>query len=290
LPLPEALRCWSAARSAGIAAQVEHQPLHPLPRQRFEGSAQVLVGALGEVGDADIAGLVVNHEDGREARDADLVAHHGHGNQLVEPLASDADVHERALGPAQLAHRIVRCPALGRLSLDLGNHVPAANALGVRGRALEDPHGRDTVRHGLNGDAQTEVPALLAFAHLLVAARIHETRMRVERLQHPADGPVDQLVRLDRLDVLALDGGQRRCVDAVAIGDRVLRRGHTGSKPSPDHRRRGEGQHHGKTRLHTHTAMLANNPPPGKEFRGAGVYSPRKTSPSGAPPADLLLE
>ena len=43
--------------AAGVAAQIEHQALHALLGQRLERVAEILVGVLGEVGDADVAGL-----------------------------------------------------------------------------------------------------------------------------------------------------------------------------------------------------------------------------------------
>jgi hypothetical protein len=56
--------------------------------------------------------------------------------------------------------------------------------------------------------ADAVVFAALVLAHQRVRLRIEEIRMRIERVQHPRNGPVvDRLVGIDRLRVIILDNG-----------------------------------------------------------------------------------
>ena len=175
---------------------------------------------------------------------------------------------------AQLADRVVGGPALGGLAFDLGDHVAAADALVVGRRALEHPHGGDVAVGRLDGDAEPVVAPFLPLAHLRVAARVHEARVRIERLEHAVDGAVDQAVGLDFLGVLRLDGGQGRREGPVVLRDAILASPGRWSRTTRRDCRAGDGKHDGHNGRHPHRAMLTNNPPPGKDFpvRG-GVYS-----------------
>ena len=51
---------------------------------------------------------------------------------------------------------------------------------------------------------------------------VHEVGVRVERLQHSGDRPVDQPVRLDRAHVIRLDRAQGRRKDPVLFGHLVF--------------------------------------------------------------------
>ena len=74
----------------------------------------------------------------------------------------------------------------------------------------------------LNGDAEPVIPTLLPFTHLRVLARIEETRMRIQRLQHALDAAVDQAVGGHFLHVLAIDGRERRGEDPILLRDFIL--------------------------------------------------------------------
>jgi hypothetical protein len=106
-----------------------------------------------------------------------------------------------------------------------GDDVAAADTELVRGRALEQLLHRDVAIDGHDGDAEPVVASLLALAQLSILAWIHEARMRIERLEHPADGAVHEAVGLDRLDVPGFDfperGGERPVLlrQAFLVGD-----------------------------------------------------------------------
>jgi hypothetical protein len=98
---------------------------------------------LGEVLEANQADVVLRDEVRRDARNRDLVAHHVHRQQLGDAGALHRDVDERALRPAQLAHRLIGGPPGEVLVAGLGDDVAAAQPLLVRRRAFEHPHHRD---------------------------------------------------------------------------------------------------------------------------------------------------
>ena len=84
-------------RAAGVVAQVEHQPLHPLRLQLLERVAELAVGRLGEVAQLDVAGLRVDHERAAHGDDVDFVALDLHVDQLVVAGAADRDLDLGAL-------------------------------------------------------------------------------------------------------------------------------------------------------------------------------------------------
>jgi len=154
----------------------------------------------------------------------DLVAHDLQIDRLLVAGALHADADERALLTAQLRDRLFAGPAFRVLPFNPGDHVPAADTLLIRWRCLEDVGDRDVAVNDVDGDAQAVIAALLAFPHLRVGLRIEETGVRVERLQHAADGAVDETVRVDlaRARVFRLDRRERRRKDLVLIRNPIL--------------------------------------------------------------------
>ena len=66
--------------------------------------------------------------------------------------------------------------------------------------------------------------ALLPFAKLRELLRVHEVRVRVERLQHSTDRTVHELIGLDLLDVARFDDVERGGERLVLIGQAVFPR------------------------------------------------------------------
>ena len=159
------------------------------------------------------------------------------------PGAADGHLHRRVLRPAQLAHGLIARPALRVLAVDPGDHVTAADALLVGGRAFEQRLHRDVLVDDLDRDPEAVVAAFLPFAELRELLRVHETRVGIERLQHAADGPVDQLIGLDLLHVARLDRVERRGEGLV-----LLRAGGLRARPHRGPARRREGQRRGSWR------------------------------------------
>jgi hypothetical protein len=103
-------------------------------------------------------------------------------------------------------------------------------------------HGDVAVDH-LNGDPETVVVAFLAFAHLRVGFRIEEARMRVERVEHPVDGAVDQPIRRQFVDVLLVDRVERSREHPVLLRDLVLARQGGAAEKSAGQGRDEHGDH-----------------------------------------------
>ena len=209
-------------RAARIAADVEQQPLHALRREIGERVLHVAIGVLAEVLHPDVAGRRVDHEVRRHRRDVDLVARELELDHLAVAAPLHADVDLRALGTAQLAHRLLGRPALHVLAFDVREDVAAANALLVRRRTLEDVHRRDVAVLRDDRHADAVVAAFLAFAHLRVLFRAEEARMRIERPEHAAHGAVDEVVGIDLVDVVGFDGAERGREGAVVLGAFVV--------------------------------------------------------------------
>jgi hypothetical protein len=209
-------------RAAGVVAEIEHQTLHPFRRQVLQRAADFLVGRFRKISELDIAGLVVDHDRAADGGDVHLVALDREVDEAVVADPADGDVDFGPLGALQLADRFFAGPALGVLIVYSGDDVPAAQALPVGGRILEHRHHGDVAVDHLDLDAQAVVPAFLALAQLLILTRIEEVRMRIERLQHAVDRPVDQTIRWDLLDVFPVDRRHCRGEDPILLVDAVL--------------------------------------------------------------------
>ena len=171
----------------------------------------------------------------------DLVPHDGELDGFVVRGTANRDVHGRALGSAQLPHRLLDVPSLGRLALNQDDDVASAQTPLVGGRTFEDGENGDVAVDDVDGDAQAVVAAFLPLAHLRKRARVHEARMWIERLEHAGDRAVDQPIGLDLTHVLVFDGLQCGGKDLVLVRNLVLRQGRP-AKKSPDYgRNRDDG-------------------------------------------------
>ena len=255
-------------RAAGVVAQVEHQPLHPLLGQLRERVAHLAVARLGELGQPDVPGLRVDHERAAHRRDVDVVALDVQIDEPRRARAPDRDVHLGALLAAQRPHRLVARPAVRVLALDPRDDVAPAQALLVGGRALEQAHHGDVAVDDDDADAEAVVVPFLPLAHLRVGPRVHEVRVRIQRLQHAVDGAVHQPGGVHRLGVVVLDGSERGGEDAVLLADLVL----VGQGPAPEqpaHQRRDEHRQHPdrEPAITAHDCIVTDKPCPGNEFR-----------------------
>ena len=85
----------------------------------------------------------------------------------------------------------------------------------------------------------------LPLAHLRVRLRIEEARMRIERVQHAVDRAVDQPVRRHVVDVLAVDGVERRREHAILLRHFVLARERGAAEESAGERGNQNGKNGG---------------------------------------------
>ena len=147
----------------------------------------------------------------------------------------------------------------------VGDHVAAADAVAERRRAFEHAHRGDVAVDRLNGEAEAVVAAFLPLAHLRVGPRVHEARMRIERLQHAVDGAVDHAVGFDRLGVLRLDGGQRRGEGLVVIRHRVGGGERALAVNPANEGGNHDGDNGGDGRSAAHRSMVTDYPLPDKD-------------------------
>ena len=203
--------------SAGVFPQIQQQLLHPEIVQLPKPLSQLARAGLREIAEAHVPGGGVDHERPQDRGDRDLVPFDLQIDQLVVAPPPNGHDDGAAPGPPELPHGVVTRDAAGVLALDARDDVPAPNAPAIRGRSLEEVHHRDVAVDDVDGDAQPVVAPLLPLAEPRVRAGIHEVRVRIERLQHAAGRPVDELLGVDLADIRGLDrseGGRKRLVTA----------------------------------------------------------------------------
>ena len=126
--------------------------------------------------------------------------------RLGHVVALDRHLDQRALGAAQqLEDVVVGDRARHVLVVDLDDAVAGADAEAERRRALERRDDDELAVADLELDADARVVAVELVAERLVALGRHVDRVRVERLQHAVDRALDQLLVVERLDVLRAD-------------------------------------------------------------------------------------
>ncbi len=195
-------------RAAGILTEIEHQTGHALLREVAKRATKFLVGVFTEVGHADVAGRRVEHHGGGNGQHADFVARHTQIDQLLVTNPAHADVDCRSLRATQLAHGLLGRPPLGVLLFNPCDDVAATQARRPRRRPFEDRADRQVSIDRSNRDPKAVVATFLPLAHLAVGVGIHEARMRIQRLQHAADGAVDEAIRFRVANIGVFDGLQ----------------------------------------------------------------------------------
>jgi hypothetical protein len=136
------------------------------------------------------------------------------------------------LGPLMRLGLLARIgpPRLRLFLTDFGDDVVAADSRLVGRRTLEERDHRNLAVDREDADADPEVRAHLPLAHLRERARIQERRVRIERAQHAVDRSVDELLLVERLDVVVLNGVERGQVHPVPLIGAILPRRHFGSE------------------------------------------------------------
>ncbi len=233
-------------RAAGILAQVEHETRHPLPGEIAQGVPKFTVRVLAEIAHADITRGRVQHHGHRHRRHQHGIARDLQIDQLVVADAPNADIDRGAPGAAQLLHRVIRRPALRVVFLDPGDDITAAKALLVCRWSFEDLADRQIAVDRADLDTEAEVTSLLALAHLPVIVGAHEAGVRVQRLEHAADGAVHQAIRLRLADIVVLNCLQSVGEDAVLLIQLILGEcpaaGEAAGERTKDHHEDGCGE------------------------------------------------
>ena len=165
---------------------------------------QVLAGVLLELGHAHVAVARLEHLR-LHALHADHVAHDRDLERLRLALAQDREPDGALRLAAHALDGVVQVHALHRRVVELDDQVAGLQA-GAERRGVLDrrDHLDETVLHA-DLDAEAAELALRADLQLLERFLVEVGRMRVEAGQHAVDRLGDELLVLDRLDVVRLD-------------------------------------------------------------------------------------
>ena len=224
-------------RAARVITDIEEQPLHAFRRQFLESGLHLAIGVLTEIAHLDIAGRRVEHEMRRHGENVHFVANHAQRNQLGVAAAADFDLDRSPLLAAQLLHGLLGRPALGLFAVNLRDDIAAANTFFGRRRSFEHALRRNLTVDRRDGDAEAVIAPFLTLTHRGVLFWVEEARMRIERGEHAADGPVDETVGIGVRHVVFLDGTQRSGEGVVALGGAVVQRQCASAEKAPDQRR-----------------------------------------------------
>ena len=136
---------------------------------------------------------------------ADLLARDGDREGAVLVLAED---RQGDLGVGLAAHAldgIVERQALDGGVVDLGDQVVGLEAGAKRRRAFDRRHDLDQAVFLRDLDADADEAAGGAFAEFLEGLLVEVLGVRVQAGHHAGNGVGDQLLLVDRLDIVALD-------------------------------------------------------------------------------------
>ena len=234
--------------AARIVAQVKHDALEILAELVLEldhRRLDAVVGLLAERGDADVADVVEGLRAHRLNLDGGALQAHLERLLLAAPYRElDGRIHR----PAHLLDRLLERHALDGFVVELDDEIARLEARFRRRRVVDR---RDDLDQAvIHGDLDAESAELAAGLNLHVAEAfgVHVARVRVERGQHAVDRGLDQLVILDRLDVVLLDLREHVAEEAeraigVGAGVRVGGAGVLGRAHVP--RQEQEGRGHG---------------------------------------------
>ena len=121
-------------QSARIAAQVQHERLHPLLGERAHGIRQLLRRGLTDGCEQDVADLVVQHHRDLDRTDVDRRARQLEGDRLVHADPAHLQLHRAPRLAAQLLHGLIVLPTLGRPPVQRDDLVTRLDAGAFRRR------------------------------------------------------------------------------------------------------------------------------------------------------------
>jgi hypothetical protein len=191
--------------AARVVTQVEDEALGALPLQARQVLAELVVGGLGKVADAQVARPLVGHERALDGQDRDARARDGEAARLRQAHPANRHLHLRAdLALERAAHVVVVETDGGRVAdhQDAVARHEAHLLAGPVGHRVDDAGG---VAYHLEVDAHAAEGALEGLLHLAQLARGDVGRVRIELFEHPRDGPLDERLGVDRLHVLLRD-------------------------------------------------------------------------------------
>ena len=198
-------------QAARVVAQVEDEALQVrvLLVQVLQLVDEILDGAILELADTQPRVARLDHL-GADALGADLLADDVDREGAPLALAEDG---QHDLGVRLAAHALdglVDRQALDQRVVDLGDEVAALQAGAKRGRAFDRADDLDQAVFHAHLDADADEAAGRGLAEFLEGLLVEVLRMRVEAGDHAADRVADELLLVDRLDVVALDHAEDR--------------------------------------------------------------------------------
>ena len=182
-------------KSARIAAEVEHQPLHALLFQLFNRIVELAHSGGREVFDLDVSDAGPEHQHVGNGVRGDGCAHNRQRNRFLDAHANDLDVDGCTLRSLQTLDYFVEREVVGRSAFNFGDDVAGADTQARGGSAFQRGDDGDLIVALGDQDAQTVEGALLPVLHVRVLFRLEERGVRIERPQHSVDRGVDELVR-----------------------------------------------------------------------------------------------
>ena len=187
-------------QAARVPAQIQNHGLHPLGAESLDGRLQVVAGFFTKLHEPHIADFVL--AEWKFLLSVDVFDHvdidHGPRELVIVHLVRGGPKsRDRNFGTRLTAQGLDRLwqPQLVRVPVvDLENPVARQNACPKARRIF---HGRDdgdvTVFHS-NHDAEAAERALRIALEFLVFFRFHELAVRIERVEHPFERAIDQIL------------------------------------------------------------------------------------------------
>src|ERR1700704_4022757 len=256
---------------ARIVAQIDDIALELLGRNLRRDVGDRLLEAVGgllvERRDADVTDVFALDLRAHRAHPDD-VAHDRHLERLVEALAHDLEADLGVDLAAHLFDGLIEGEALDGFVVEMGDDVAGANAR-LGGRSLVDRrHDLDQALFLRDLDAQPAELAARLDLPVAEALRVHVARMRIEPVEHPVDGRLDQLGVVRLFDIVRAHPFEDVAEQTeLAVGIRPRR---LGARADRRHGRLGRKQGHGGAcrRAHENQESLAHHP---RTFSLSGV-------------------
>jgi hypothetical protein len=140
----------------------------------------------------------------RNAGDVDHFTHeHVFGAGVVGVVGmANAELDLGAGFTAELAHRLVHCPARGVLSFDFNDLVAAADSRALGGRAVDGRHHSREIIAERDQHAEAAELAARRDHQVFVVEPIQILAVRVELGEHPVDRLFHELVGVDLVHII----------------------------------------------------------------------------------------
>ena len=205
--------------SAEVAAQVDHQVLHPFGAERGHGGQEVAVSVVAPRRNADVSGRGVEHIGGVYAVDGHIAAHDG---EFLQPGLSGTAHGEDNFGTAfafEALHRALGVdifPDIG-FSVDRHDAIAGTKANIFGGAAGDDAHHAYSVL--IDGELHPnagETPAQVLHGGLNIFGR-DVSAVGIQLFEDLWHGTLHEIGHVDRVDVTIVDN-MEQIAELIARG------------------------------------------------------------------------